>query len=492
MKRLRPVLLAACLSLSPAAFAAKPVPLPGPLDPLPLAAQQALDAGIAFARTGDLDRALESLVVAGRLAPTSALVFFNRGIVEGRMSGRELRAVAWLAAALSAAPDAAMAPAARKEIVRLRDQSRRAHLDLIRIVADAARLAPYPHYRARAQSALSDAIAHSGDSVGARAVLDDINEPDDKARALLVLATYLQTVGNAARARSAFAEAAALLESNVHLNDLPGTLTREWLAVGTAHTNAGNRENARAALEAAITSANRIDDGGNRGEILVLVGDALARNGDDATALAIANGFGVAYVQGQIMVSLAGAQARRGDLATARATATAAPLRWKSTAQNAIAEAQIAAGDLAGSRETLLTSVRLANEEAHAYDRCSQLSRAFVLQAAAGDLPAARATHALARKAEAKTGKDRSLARGVVSRSAVALDPPPVGDAWMKDLYNGPLSWGLFSDPKERLDAAKTKSADPNAYLSELLKIIEEITKERDEIDMRLAAQLNL
>ena len=60
---------------------------------LPPAAQKALDAGIASAKAGDLQTAIKLLDDARKSAPYSPAIYFNLGLAESKIPGRELRAI---------------------------------------------------------------------------------------------------------------------------------------------------------------------------------------------------------------------------------------------------------------------------------------------------------------------------------------------------------------------------------------------------------------
>lgn len=82
--------------------------------PLRADAQDAVTRGIAAAQAGDFPVALKALGDARLMAPYAPEVFFNLGVAESKMPGRELRAIAWFGAYLTADP---YWPPAKKEAV---------------------------------------------------------------------------------------------------------------------------------------------------------------------------------------------------------------------------------------------------------------------------------------------------------------------------------------------------------------------------------------
>lgn len=55
-----------------------------------------------------------------KAAPDSAVPLLNLGLAEAQLPGHELRAICWLEAYLATVPDAANAPAVRKQIASLK------------------------------------------------------------------------------------------------------------------------------------------------------------------------------------------------------------------------------------------------------------------------------------------------------------------------------------------------------------------------------------
>ncbi|MDP1953635.1 MAG: tetratricopeptide repeat protein [Polaromonas sp.] len=106
--------------------------------PLPPAAQEALDKGIIAARVPDYLLAIRYFDEARKLAPQAPVVFLNMGLAESRVPGRELRAMAWFGAYLSAYPDAPNAVAVKEQINVLEVRNRSNVLRLIKTVQDAA------------------------------------------------------------------------------------------------------------------------------------------------------------------------------------------------------------------------------------------------------------------------------------------------------------------------------------------------------------------
>jgi tetratricopeptide (TPR) repeat protein len=85
----------------------------------PMEVQEVLKKGADAAKQKDFAAAIGFFEEARVLAPDSSDVFYNLGLAESQISGRELRAIAWFGAYLAAEPDAVNAKAVRKQIFAL-------------------------------------------------------------------------------------------------------------------------------------------------------------------------------------------------------------------------------------------------------------------------------------------------------------------------------------------------------------------------------------
>lgn len=93
---------------------------PAPLTP---EAQADVGQGIEAAKTADYLSAIAHFQDARRLAPEAPTVLFNLGLAESKIPGRELRAIAWFGAYLTALPQSGNAAAVRDQITKLRETS---------------------------------------------------------------------------------------------------------------------------------------------------------------------------------------------------------------------------------------------------------------------------------------------------------------------------------------------------------------------------------
>jgi hypothetical protein len=133
------IVLAVYLTIGPTiGFCQSANPAPA-LPPLLPAAQGALNKGIIAAKVPDYLLAIRYFEDARKLAPDAPIIYFNLGLAESKIPGRELRAMAWFGAYLAANPNAPNAAVVKEQItvVEVRHQSNVSRL--IKTVQDAAK-----------------------------------------------------------------------------------------------------------------------------------------------------------------------------------------------------------------------------------------------------------------------------------------------------------------------------------------------------------------
>src|SRR5471030_1849083 len=69
---------------------------------LPPEAQEAVKKGIIAAKEQEWEIAIQSFQEARKTAPNAPELFYNLGLAESKIPGRELRAIAWFGAYLTA------------------------------------------------------------------------------------------------------------------------------------------------------------------------------------------------------------------------------------------------------------------------------------------------------------------------------------------------------------------------------------------------------
>src|SRR5947208_869550 len=89
-------------------------------EPLPAAAQAAINNGINAAKESDYRTAIRHFEEARKIAPNAPTVLYDMGLAESNIPGRELRAMAWLGAYLAANPAASNKIAVQGQIGKLK------------------------------------------------------------------------------------------------------------------------------------------------------------------------------------------------------------------------------------------------------------------------------------------------------------------------------------------------------------------------------------
>lgn len=457
--------------------------------PLPAAAQEALDRGIAAASSYDYQLAIRHFNEARELAPGVAIVYLNLGVAESLLPGRYLRAVAWFGAYLTAYPDAPNAASVAEEIAILERANRADIARLIAGVKDAIDQLPLSaqggmleklaglyasagdsdgasrvvgrflndsdRARVRADIAAAEATArtatartqlHAGDVAAARETLSatvpivklieiDAHQID----AALALAVAQTTAGDIAGARDAFAIADDAAERNTD----PYDRSRHLTEIGAARFKAGDVSGGRATFERARAAAAQISTASQRDRRLSSLVIRRAEVGDLSGARKTVEGLDPpAYAEWS---AIAEAEARTGDLAAAVKTTARLAGEYKSVTLSAIAETALASGEPARARPILAAAL----ESAHADDRCCKsrsLARAAAVQWKAGDVAGATATLKAAKRAAdhvewneergfTSAGGDRRAAQRGVARAEAELRYPELpAKAWLDNL----------------------------------------------------------
>lgn len=363
---------------------------------LPPAAQEALDNGIIAAKVPDYVLAIRYFEDARKIAPEASVIYFNLGLAESKIPGRELRAICWFAAYLAADPQASNAASIKEQIqiLKIRSQSNISHLianlqdaavktrhDIgaigvmwaesgdIQTALKTAALAG-DSWRSDAQAGIAVTQAQAGDIPGALKTAALVESPFTRSGAFLRIAAIEIENGDLAGAESSIAEskrAAQLEQGFSRANQLKDT--------GAMQIKAGNKTGAQATLKAAVVAAEAIHYG-------------------DPTELS-----------------------------------------QRIRLESPIADLQIAAGDIEGAKETLLLAFKNSELMTDPKDRSqSQALYIINIQAKAGDIKNALKSYQSFQKAFSQT---------------------PAG-ANLRILF---LSGGTF-DPQLQIAAAQIKAGD--------------------------------
>lgn len=164
--------------------------------PLPPEAQAAVNKGIIAAKVADYLLAIRHFEEARKIAPAAPDVFFNLGLAESKIPGRELRAIAWFGAYLAANPTAPNAAAVKEQIDVLNVKSQSNLSRLIKSVQDAANQIPDHKKSSNGLAGVANLLAESGDIAGALKTAELIRDTHDSSTTHFTIATFQQDTGD--------------------------------------------------------------------------------------------------------------------------------------------------------------------------------------------------------------------------------------------------------------------------------------------------------
>ena len=225
---------------------------------VPPEAQPAFNKGVLAAQQQAWDVALQSFQDARKIAPSSPELYYNLGLTESKIPGRELRAIAWLAAYLAGDPAAPNAGAVIREIDSLDIKSQS---NLNRLVKDAANRESMaqvlqiialinPNFRSEAETDVTNADlnlakAQAGVGNGAAAV-GMVKAADEAFRKSMGIPGMYDKVDDIAEQLAqagslrAAEEVAGLGEPFADRRVDPPEKSRVWIDIAEAQTKAGD------------------------------------------------------------------------------------------------------------------------------------------------------------------------------------------------------------------------------------------------------------
>lgn len=400
---------------------------------VPAVAQEAFNKGMIAAELPNYPLAIRYFEDARRLAPETPAIYFNLGLAESNIPGRELRAIAWFGAYLAADPLAPNAAGVKAEIDALEVKNQSNLLRLISSVEDAANQVPGDKSNYLRGVALL--WAQAGDIPTAVRIADRILQLQPK---------------ESAQAGIARAQAEA--------GDIVGALNTAGLigyAVPKTHAQ-------------------------------IFIADAQIKSGDISGAQRTLAGAqkSAAFIQREdfkslIRSALAGVQAKSGDIAGAQKTADLIRQEYYiSLALVEIAKAKLKVGDVASAQNTLLDALRAARAIRQAdYQlvkladfRSDALKYIAITQARSGDFGRAQTTAELIQDSRLKNLAQKAIAEArekprIASAPNSHTEPSTVSD-WLNKLDDSeeysdcPLNTGPFLNLAAHLKSLPS-SSDP-------------------------------
>ena len=371
--------------------------------PLPAAAQEAVNQGMSAdqqgnhqAEIGDFRGAQRNYLAAIdhfrealRAAPDDPQIFFDLGVAESKIPGRELRAISWFGAYLSVQRDAPDTTGVTNQINKLQGKSRQTLLTLIRSADDAATRDD----DSLSMSSVVERWARAGDFSAALQGAAKITSARSKNDAYGSVAIYKAKAGDFEGAKAAWEligdeteksrTQTKIIQGQVAAADFEGAL-RTWAAmtplghVASAPTGGptaasviaavqrklGDRAGARETLVAAIREALLVEAGSGRDLVYYDIAEAQALGGDISVAQHSAALIGNDPIRVEAVGNILSAMVTSGRVSQALAIANTysdAPAgrpkddynwHFQSELRLSIAVAQAKRGDLAGAHRT--------------------------------------------------------------------------------------------------------------------------------------------
>jgi tetratricopeptide (TPR) repeat protein len=435
---------------------------------LPPDAQEAVKKGIIAAKEQEWEIAIQSFQDARKIAPNAPAIYYNLGLAESKIPGRELRAIAWFGAYLAATPNAPNAAAVNDVIAGLQIKSQ-GNLDrLIQSVQDAA------------IKTISDPRAYNNPNTG-----------------LPVVAILWAETGDVATA----------LKTADLIQDLQLKSTAQWL-IGNAQVRTGDIAGAKKTFVLAMETAD--PKWGNNEDIAAAQADAGDILGAQNTVNRMQDPFRKSLAQDDI----AKAQTKTGDISGAKETLSSAlktadsidSLGTKCLAQTRIAEDQWKTGDIAAAQQTFATAIKTAKlMQDSPNGMSSTLIQIVQAQTDVSDLEGAQYTAGLIQDAQFKSIAQEAISNlqnytklfgkrvyPITVAPVQPVVPDVTANAWLNMLDDRIIyTTSLNTDPFLNLASYLTAqhSEDPMTLFTALQTTAETIIRAQNIIDQMLKQQ---
>jgi len=401
------------------------------------AAREAFDSGVIAAGLPNYPLAIRFFEEARTLAPSDPVIFYNLGLAESHISGRELRALSWFSAYLAANPAAPNA-AAVTELINLLDL--RSHSNLSHLISSLQDIANQfaEDNKSANLSRVAELWAKTGDIGAAQRVANLIQNVDSKSRAQAYITKYQAEAGDIDAAQKTVeliqnedwksSAQACVVEAQAKRGDIAAALKTialiknadrkpgAWRHIGNSQAESGD-------VSEALKTAALLPSGNEQGAVQATTAKAQVRRSDIAGAQRTADLIQDGDWQSNAQAVIAKTHVKLGDIAAAqRIVAVMRNADWKSDVQLVIAEAQAKAGDIVEARKT-------AASTSNPYYKSVALIAIAVAQAKHGEITAAQNTFVAAQQAadlinsessKRSAGRQIAEARATLNNSGTA------------------------------------------------------------------------
>ena len=443
---------------------------------LPPEAQAAMKKGVIAAQQQDYPLALRFFQDARKLAPDAPEVFYNLGLAESKIPGRELRAIAWFGAYLAANPTAPNATAVKEqmEVLDVKNQSNTSRF--LKTVQAAANLIQDVFHRGWAQKDIASEQAQSGNIAEAQKTANLIQNSLPKSKALIEIAEAKIRAGDLAGAKKTFATArktADLIDTEPSHGIQTSASLKADMQENITVAQAKSGDISGAQETAALILGKYMEGRKSRAETAIAiaqirVGDIAGAKKTLAAALKTAELIQTEF-KSEVQSAIAEVQAKAGDILGAQKTLVKAQQTavliqeayWKSLAESAVAKSQIKTGDISGAQKTLASAQKTAELIDHPPSKGRAQTAIAETQIEAGDIAGAQKTVDLIQDAGDKSrgqsaiseaqlkannaNISNSIARATSENHSNPIQPVISVSDWLKEL-EGDLNTDPFLD----------------------------------------------
>jgi hypothetical protein len=350
---------------------------------LPPVAQAAVDNGIAAAKTQDYLLAIRYFEEARKVAPMAPEIYYDLGLAESKIPGRELRAIAWFESYLAADKSATNAAAVSGQVNALDARSR----DNVAKLLSSARQAAASNSRDEAftpyfLSEVARVAAEAGNVTFALQTVDLLSSAKDKGRALKNIACAQADGGDF---QGAVTNAGVIQDTYFRTSTL--------FHIGRLQAKAGD-------FSGALQTVQMMQTPDDKNSLRSTIAQAQADGGKTADALQTTESIEEPLAKGSALLDIANAQVKRRNVAGAKQTLAlalkAAPLvadvSNRASLRNQIADLQVTTGDIAGAKQTLVYALSdvhlLSNSEPKV--TAEVMAAIALVQVKAGDIASAQ------------------------------------------------------------------------------------------------------
>ena len=363
-------------------------------EPLPAAAQAAINNGINAAKESDYRTAIRHFEEARKIAPNAPTVLYDMGLAESNIPGRELRAIAWLGAYLAANPAVSNKAAVQGQIGKLKAEQQKSLLRVLKSAEvaarslgvgvylssvagaeaaagdfasafETARATEYAPSQSDAYGSIAVAQARAGDISGAKSTVRLIQDEQEKHLAQTEIVGLQITAGDIAGALDTWRSMANLSK----LGGIESVTQSAASYIAEAQAKSGDRAGARATIAIAIKNAANITETQARDFFLSDIVAAQALCGDFADAKKTGDSIQDVSFKAGALETVAEIQAKAGEVSEALEFSRTIietdkyGFLYRDRAISRIAVVQSRRGDTAGAKKTAL-SIRSESERA--------------------------------------------------------------------------------------------------------------------------------